>query len=284
MVSQSPVLKTVGESYDFALRAFAPSAPYLAAFALSVALVMLLPRVDLDPLVSLFLEVISLAVAFAAGCIYSAKLYGLALRTGPDFPSRDDVFNLGMANAAIYGCFAIVGFLLSLFPFILSGVLVAHVTGLDGETAETNPDAVQSAFAEMFSGPAGLLVGLVSVLSLVVLAYLALRLVLFGIATFARSEIRVFSTWRWTRENLQVIAPIAFFTHLLPGLIWFSLIVLMDGALGGGGPATVLKAFLATLLAALFILPGHGMAARVYIAIAPNLSEPPKPSPGYEEA
>ena len=279
MDRQGPVVETIAASYAFAARAFMPSLPslpYLLAFAVAVAILASEIAAPLPPMLWLIGFLLAAGIAFAAGCIYSAKLYGLALRTGPSFPARDDVINLGFANAAVYLLFGLLSFFVGFFLLMLPGVLMAQSGLLNTEQAQSDPEAVQAALGELMRGPGGVIVALVALAGFIFLAYVALRLVMFGIATFARGEIRVLSTWGWTKGNLAKIAQIAVFTHGLPFLVVFAALWLLrpiggDTILGAGA-----RAFVNVLLSALVILPGHGMATKVYLMLAPNLVEPQK--------
>ncbi len=275
MSSQSPVLATILDSYQFAARNLPRALPYGLAFAASFAWLAVAATSSMSPGTWMIVVSLSALIAFAFGCILSAKLYGLALRTGPSFPSRDDVINLGFANGAVYGFFGIVVFFIGFFLVMLPGILVAQSGLLDAETVETDPDAVRSAFEVVMAGPAGILVLLVALAGAGILAFLSLRLVLFAIATFARGEIRVLSTWEWTTGSLRKIALISIATHVLP----FLLCVLVFSAVSntaGPGPVGQGVTWFVTMIAALpFLMTGHAMATRVYLQVAPNLTDTP---------
>lgn len=274
MSSQGPVRETILESYKFAGRNLRRALPYGLVFAVTVALLAVAATSAMQPILWMILVGLTATIAFAMGCVLSAKLYGLALRTGPSFPSRDDVINLGFANGAVYIFFGIMVFFIGFFLVMLPGIFVAQSGALNRETAEADPEAVRSAFEVVMAGPAGVIVALVTLGGAAILAFLGLRLVLFAIATFARGEIRVLSTWDWTTGSLREIAMIAVATHVLPFLpclIVFSALntIAQFGPVGHG-----VIWFLTTVAALPFLMTGHAMAARVYLQVAPNLSEP----------
>ncbi|MEO1101390.1 MAG: hypothetical protein AAFW65_06035 [Pseudomonadota bacterium] len=273
MPSQGPVLETIRESYKFTGRNLLRALPYALAFAVAVAALAVTSTSAMSPGVWMIVVTLTALSAFVLGCILSAKLYGLALRTGPAFPSRDDVINLGFANGAVYAFFGIIAFFVGFFLVMLPGILVAQSGLLDPETVETDPEAVRSAFDAVMAGPAGVIVLLIALAGAAILGFLGLRLVVFAIATFARGEIRVLSTWDWTTGSLRKIAAISVATHVLPFILCavvFSVVspVAQFGPIGHG-----LTWFVTTMAALPFLMTGHAMATRVYLQIAPNLTE-----------
>lgn len=275
MSAQGPVLETIRESYKFTGRNLLRALPYGLAFAVAMAALAVTATSAMSPGVWMIAVTLTALTAFAVGCILSAKLYGLALRTGPAFPSREDVINLGFANGAVYAFFGIIAFFIGFFLVMLPGILVAQSGLLDPETVETDPEAVQVAFEAVMAGPAGIIVLLLALAGASILGFLGVRLVVFAIATFARGEIRVLSTWEWTTGSLRKIAAIAVATHVLPFILCALVFSLVSPAAQFGPIGHGVTWFVTTMAALPFLMTGHAMATRVYLKIAPNLVDTP---------
>lgn len=279
MSSRGPILETIFKSYKFAGANFGDALPYALVFALMTALTATLAASHLEPITWMSSMLFMSVAAFAAGCVLSAKLYGLVLRTGPSFPTRDDVINLGFANGAVYLFFALMAFFVAFFLITLPGVFVAQSGLLDAETVESDPDAVRRAFETVMAGPAGVIVAIVALGGAALLGFFGLRLVLFAIATFARGEIRVLSTWAWTTGSLKEIASIAVATHILPFLLCLFVFGTLVAHTAQFGPIGHGVTWFLTVLSALpFLMAGHAMAAHVYLQVAPNLVDAPRRS------
>ncbi|MEO0982925.1 MAG: hypothetical protein AAFX03_09770 [Pseudomonadota bacterium] len=261
MLDMSLVRPVIAEAYAFAARAARPTLQPLLVFAAVTALAAAFPRIGLGGLwiVPAFLAI------FAAGCAYSAALYR---QTFPGTaPLRKLTAALMRANAAVYLAFFFIGFFVVFGLSILAGVFLSDATGLDQEAAQADPDAIRRALGEMAWTPYGFALWTACAAGAGALAFLALRLFLFGAATAAAGEAKVFETWPRTRGRALTLALIAAATHVAPfavamGLAWGASAI----AEGLSAPivAPAAAGFVSVLAGAVFLLPGHGAAAALH--------------------
>lgn len=270
------ILKTAFSAYGFAVRAFVPSSPYLLAFAAMTALFAALPRMGLSPALSTWGVVLAGALAFVLGNAYSAHLYGLALRLNRARPARDDISNLMKANIGVYFIYLFIFAVIAIFVLVWPMAVVLATTELNQEILTEDPSLFMPTLQRVLQSAAGLLIWIPSAIAAFFVIFIALRLVLFGITTFSRGKVRVFSTWSWTRESTGRIAALALFTHLLPFVLVAVIVVAVGSALGSGALGVAAQTFTGVVSGFLFFGAGHAMAAKVYLDIAPNLTDSPR--------
>lgn len=230
---------------------------------------------------------VSLMTVFV-GCFWSADMYRKLL-PGTGGPALFvDAGRLFLANLAVYGLYFIIGFLLTLFFTIFSGILIG-AAGYDPSDAGDGTEAVwQSIEALSNSGGALVLYGLL-MLAAAGLVWLGLRLFLYGAATVGESRLTIFRSWPWTRGQVWRIGLVWLVLQLVP---WIVLTIIASGLLHLGGVDTVfsfttagqagpdgaaapaaIHAVLtgaATLILAPFYWLGHGLAAALYRHLAPG--------------
>ncbi len=222
-------------------------------------------------------------VTVFVGCFWSADMYRKLLPEAGTGPVTRDAIRLFLANLAVYSLFGLIGFLLMLFFMLLAGSLIG-ASGFDPSEASPGQDAVwQSISALSASGGAVVLYVLLFVAA-ASLAWLGLRLILFGVATVAERHVTIFRSWPWTSRHVARIALLWLFLQVLPWLVLTLVASALMHAAGmstifsfygdtGSPPSEWLAAIImaaATLVSAPFYWLGHGLAVALYQRLSPN--------------
>jgi hypothetical protein len=211
-------------------------------------------------------------LTFGAGIQFSRGLYRSLIG-----PRPRGFLELAHANLAVYLAFTFIGFFIAFFLAILPGILI-EAQGKYDLGADTAPAVVQAAFLEMLPTPFGIFYLLVAAAGLGIIAYFALRLTLFGAATFDRGKAHVFRTFDWTKGHLKPLAAAALATHLLPFAAGLGANVALRAALPDTTAGHAAEGAAGILLFTPFLLAGHGMAAAAYRRLKPE-ANPPEASP-----
>jgi hypothetical protein len=257
-----PLTTLIIEAWRRGLAAGRSNLIWLALFALtagvySAALVSAAP---------IWLAAAAAGVVFAGGVRLSQGLYARLLN------KRDGGFlALAHANAAVYLAFLFVGTAVLFFLAILPGILI-EAQGRYELDGEASAEQLQAALIALLPTPYGAVLILCSLAGIGALAWLALRLVLFGAATIDHGAAHVFRTFGWTRSHVLALALAAAATHALP----FALAAAASAGIAGLMPETLMGAWAGgTLRAALFVpflLAGHGLAAAAYERLKPDVT------------
>lgn len=185
-----------------------------------------------------------------------------------------DTRNVFFATLLMGLLFGIIGFLLALFLSVFAGILLAN-DGFDPETFNDDPALIAQQIGAFLQEPAGMLIGALLLVACLALAWLAARLVLYGIATAASGRIRVFETWGWSKQNGFSILLVGLVVSFLPSAIMLAGILGITHQL----EITTTSLWQATLinettrfglLYPVFLL-GHGFAVAVYRQLSPEL-------------
>ena len=230
---------------------------------------------------------VSLLTIFV-GCFWSADMYRRLLPEAGTGLALGDAARLFLASLAVYSVYFIIGFFLTLFFSIFSGVLIGSAGYDPSEEASSSEAVRQSIEALSNSGGAAVLYILLFVAA-AGLVWLGLRLFLFGAATVANKRLTIFRSWGWTSGHIRLIAPLWFGLQFLP---WLVLTLMASGLLHLAGAGTIFsyvaaspapegaaasEAWLhpaltgaATLLLAPFYWLGHGLAVALYKHLVPG--------------
>lgn len=104
--------------------------------------------------------------------------------------------------------------------------------------------------------------------------WFAVRMMTFAAATSARGSVHVFRTWYWTKGHFRLLAPIMVLLVALP-IIAFGYLGSVATTAFVGVPETPWQAGLGSAITMIVLLPsawlGHGFAASVYTAVAPEI-------------
>lgn len=264
MTVRISALNLAKEGWRHGLGAARPVARWLALFALaggfySAALHM--PGNLAAPLAMAILT-------FLAGVQLSRELY-LRL-TGP---RRGSFLQLAHANLAVYFLFLILlVFLVPLLNLLLGILIRAKGTYDLGKAA--SPELVQQATLDLIPTAYGAVFLMLTVLTFGVMAWLALRLCLFGAATIDRGETHVFRAFSWTRGHVVKLALAALATHLSPFALGLAANMALRAALPDTAIGHIAEGAGGILLFAPFLLAGHGMAVAAYRRLRPEAAGP----------
>jgi hypothetical protein len=166
--------------------------------------------------------------------------------------------SLTLATVLIGLLFLIVTILLVMLLALVSGIVLA-ADGLGSIDALDSFDDFSVLISEMSTG-AEIIIGLLALVCGLGLLWMAVRLVLFGIATVAQERLMIFRTWSWTKRHALRIAV---FYAIFTSPVWLSIIYF----------ATTDLAAMDRVSAGIFhivnFLLGHAAAIAVYKQLAP---------------
>ncbi|MFN3912072.1 hypothetical protein [Hyphomonas sp.] len=202
-------------------------------------------------------------LTFAAGLQLSRGLYRSLIGR-----RSTGLLPLAHANLAVYLAFLFIGFFVAFFLMILPGILIEaqgkHQLG-DGAA----PELFQAAFLDMLPTAYGVFYLLIAAIGVWILCFFALRLTLFGAATFDQGKALVFQTFPWTRNHLAKLSLAALATHVAP----FAAGLAANAALRPLLPETLIghaaQGAAGVILFTPFLIAGHGMAAAAYRRLKP---------------
>jgi hypothetical protein len=262
-----------------------PTLPGLLLFAAAVAGQSWINRLATEGGQTVFYWMAMGVVTIFVGCFWSATMYRRLLPEAGTRSVMADAIRLFLANTAVYGLFFIIGFLLTLFFSLFSGVLIA-TSGYDPSEGSSPDEVWRSVEALSNSGGAMVLYALL-IVAASALVWLGLRLFLFGVASVAERHLTIFRSWPWTDKHVARIALLWVSLQLVP---WLILSLVASGVLHAGGFDTVFSFYVgpqpdgsaasditfaalsavSTLLFAPFYWLGHGLAVALYRRLAPN--------------
>lgn len=260
------------ESYQVARKLALPLLPYyLVAAGLIVALYVLSTLINAAEAVTFVIDILGIVLM----CSIAVMFYLRALqRQDPLANLIRDTTNLFLATLLVALLFSIMGFLHGLFLVVFAGILLV-ADGFDPEAFEGNNAEITSQITQFLQQPEGFIIGVLLLITLFVLGWLAARLVTFGIATAAFGRIRVFQTWGWTRGHALSLMLTGAVVSLLPFIVMLtaSLVVsfqLEDTNLPRWLVQLVDQCVMYTLFYPAFLL-GHGFAVAVYRQLCTEL-------------
>jgi len=253
------------EGWSRGFAAMVPNCGWLALFAVAGAAYSAALRLES----SLAAPLITALLAFGAGIQVSRVLYASLMgpRAGTFLP-------LAHANSAVYLAFLFIGFFVAFFLLILPGILI-EAQGRYDLGADASPELVQTAFLAMLPTAYGAVFLLMAVAGLGVLSFFALRLTLFGAATVAAGEAKVFQTFPWTRGHVLKLGLAALVTHVAPFAAGLAANAALQTVLPDTLAGHALQGAAGICLFAPFLLAGHGMAAAAHHALAPQAGAEP---------
>lgn len=262
METRLPVIDLVREAWALALSAVRPALFMIAAFAVAggVFTFALGPGSAIGDAA----PAIAALGVFFVGIEFSLVVYRTMLGTG-----QGDRLRLVHANLAVYIAFLFVGVFIGFFLAVLPGILL-EASGRADLNAETPPEEVQAALREMLPTPYGWVLALACLAGAGALAYMAVRLLVFGAATVEMRQTMVFRTWSWTKGHALRIGLATLATHVVPFAVAVSINSAVRGPLWASGAAgAFLAGVLDVLLLVPFILAGHGLAVAVLRRLRP---------------
>jgi len=212
---------------------------------------------------------VMVVITFLAGVQVSRGIYTHLIG-----PRPGGFLQLAHANLAVYLAFLFIGVFIAFFLLILPGILI-EAQGKHDLGAEAAPELVQAAFLDMLATPYGAVYLLVCAGGFAVLAYFALRLTLYGAATFDRRKAQVFETFPWTRGHWRKLGAASLATHLAPFAAGLGANYLLQLVLPETAAGHVLEGAAGILLFTPFLLAGHGMAAAAYRRLKPEAAGEP---------
>ncbi len=262
-------------------RAFLPTLPFMALYALAAAY-FAWGTATIEPGASgaVFAWLSGAVFLATAWSVLSAAVYARALPAGLARSFGVAVWHQLLALTAVVMLFGIIAFLLGLFVVIAAGIMLA-VAGYEPNEAG-DPTQVTEALTTLLTSGGGLVVYLMLLAAMAFLAWLSVRLFLFGAATAAEGRVTIFRSWPWTGRRAFQIVWIALFTVVIPLVVvsWLGLTAtdllglpssyaepsgdpMMDAAASG----------LEAVLTAPYILVSHGAAAALYQRLAPGAAD-----------
>lgn len=257
----------IREGWQQGLGALAPNLTWIAAFAAAAGAYSVSLRLP-GTAASLAMVVIT----FLVGVQLSRGLYARLIG-----PRPGGYLQLAHANLAVYLAFLFIGFFVGFFLLILPGILI-EAQGKYEIGADAAPELVQRAFLDMLATPYGAFYLLVCAAGVAAISYFALRLTLFGAATFDRRKAQVFTTYPWTRGQWRKLGAAALATHVLPFFAGLGANYLLQASLPDAPLAHAVEGAGGILLFTPFLLAGHGMAAAAYRRLKPEAAgEAPLP-------
>lgn len=155
-------------------------------------------------------------VWLAAASVAAAYIYARRASTEPDALVPVQAGRILAANALLVFFFSLVTFILSLFLVIFSVILVV-ASGYDPSSADAD-DVNASLDALRQSGAIWILYLAISAGALFY-AWLVMRLILVGAATFNERRLMVFRTWDWTKDYVRVILSISLLTWVPASIV-----------------------------------------------------------------
>ncbi|MEQ9506784.1 MAG: hypothetical protein RLO80_10985 [Hyphomonas sp.] len=260
MTTPISALTLIRDGWQRGLAALAPNLPWLGLLALAGGAY----SASLHMEGSLLAPMAFAMFVFAAGIRFSCGLYSqlIGARTGGLLP-------LAHANSAVYLAFVFIGFFVGFFLLILPGILI-EAQGKYELGADAAPELVRQAFLDMLPTAYGAVYLLIAAVGAWILSFFALRLTLFGAATFDQGKAVVFQTFPWTRGHLRTLGLAALATHAAP----FAAGLAANAGLRAVLPETMAAHFIegvaGILLFTPFLLAGHGMAAAAHGALKPE--------------
>jgi hypothetical protein len=228
----------------------------------------------------------ALVAILIAGALWSAALYG---RLMPD--SKRELMRgtrvLSIANALVYMLYGLLGFILMLALFLIT-LMLAVGSGYDmsadqTESFETSLNLLRA------SGAIWIWYALIAA-TVGVLGWFAVRLLVFGAASFDAGAVRIFQTWGWTKGRVAAfLVPVSVLVvgpFMVVGAAQLPLAAALGEPMGwapwavGYGVADIAEVAFANIaifwalsaaMAAIPIALGHALAVQVYRAVRPKL-------------
>lgn len=265
MTPRLAVLPLISASWAGAGRALKPGALWLILFALTAGLYSVALRSE----AGLWLPLGAAVAAFLAGNELSRRVYA-ALIPG----ARAKLLPLTHANLAVYFLFAMLLIFVAPFLNLLSGILI-QAKGVFELGADSTPEEIGQATLDLLPSAYGAVFVAACVAGFGALGWIALRLALYGAATAATGEARVFRTWRLTRGQIRALLPASLATHVLPFAAAIGLNMALHAAMPQTGAGHFVSGAVGVLLFAPFLLAGHGMAASAWQYLKPAEGKPP---------
>ena len=219
---------------------------------------------------------VTLVATFVAACaaaVFYQRALGVSEATGILQPGA----RLFLGSLLVQLALLIIAFFCALFLILMGGIFLG-TEGFDPEIAAEDPAEFARSLAAILDGPAGWILSLLLLAALAGLAWIALRLLLFGVGTVARGELVIFQTWGWTEGHVAKLALASLVLVVVPWSVAILLATALEGLLGyEAGVSSVLATFLvefgASVLAYPVFLLGHGFAVSVFRQLSPDMMD-----------
>lgn len=204
----------------------------------------------------------------------AAQFYRRALPASSGKSLITDGGRLLIARILVEMLFLIVVFLCALFLVLLAGIFLG-TEGFDPELASNDPGEYVRAFTMIASSVSGWILITLLVIATMGLIWLALRLILFGVATVDAGHLRIFQTWKWTSGHALSIVPLSSLLILLPWCVALLLQYTLEAQLlpvdaEAGAVLIGASEFSAWILLYPVFLLGHGLAVSLYRRLSPE--------------
>lgn len=264
MTARISALNLTKEGWRYGLAALAPNLRWLGLLVLAGGLYSMALHLEGNLAAPLAMAVIT----FLAGIQLSRGLYRRLIG-----PRRGGFLALSHANLAVYFLYLVL--LAFTLPFLnlMLGILIQQ-KGAFELSAESSPEMVQQATLDLLPSAYGVVLMLLCLAAFAVLAWIALRLTLFGAATIDKSAAHVFRTFGWTNGYVLKLGLAAFATHVAP----FAAGLGASMALRAAVPDTAIGHFIEGAGGMTFFLPflaaGHGMAVAAWRRLRPEAAAP----------
>lgn len=264
------------DGWALARRSASATLPYyLIAAVILIALTLIEGEISPPDYVLLLLIVLQ-TLLFSA---VSARFYLSAMGTKGERDFVRDPARLFLATLLMAFLFAIILFLIGLFLVLLSGIMLG-LEGFDPEAAQGDAGGFDQTMIAIMGGPSGIVLALLIVVSSLAIGWLAARLTLFGVATIAAKQIRVFRTWSWTKGHGVDLVIAGLLAVIVPNVIVVIGYIGMEVVLSGRSFLDVyeldawqtltLEAFHFAIAWPVFLL-GHGYAVAAFRQLNPEM-------------
>lgn len=254
----------VREGWQHGVRALAPNLRWLGLLALAGGAYSVSLHMDGNITAPLAMAILT----FGAGLQLSRGLYRSLIGRRPT-----GLLQLAHANLAVYLAFLFIGFFVAFFLLMLPGILI-EAQGKYALGAGASPEQVQQAFLDMLPTAYGAVYLLVAVVGAWILSFFALRLTLYGAATFDQGKALVFQTFPWTRNHLMKLGLAVLATHAAPFAAGLAANAALRTVLPDTPAGHAVQGAAGILLFTPFLLAGHGMAAAAYRRLKPAPQPP----------
>lgn len=201
---------------------------------------------------------------FLAGVQFSREVYRRLIG-----PRAGGFLHLAHANLAVYFVFLILLVVIAPLLNIMLGILI-RAKGSFELSKDSSAEMVQQATLDLIPTSYGVVFILLNLAAFGVLAWLALRLCLFGAATIDRGETHVFRAFSWTRGHVVKLGLAALATHAAPFAAAVAANMALRAALPDTASGHMIEGAAGILLFAPFLLAGHGMAVAAYRRLKPE--------------
>jgi len=221
-----------------------------------------------------FSDLTGFSVTAIAGVFFIAAVLRKAVRDEFHGPTG---LSFGADETRLIGVLAAMGLLfippLFLFFILCAVILFGRIASTPEqlETLAADQAALERAFLEALSTPAGMVMQIVGLIFLIVLLVVSARLVMVNAATIGERKMVFFQTWSWSKGNVLRIIAATILTALPIALVN----LILSSILGGAGatqtslPAAMVINSALSVIAALGSIPSIALGAHLYKGLRP---------------